>query len=339
MEAISISRYWRAHLLASLLLALPAAYFVIAYIYLAWWHNQVFLWNTLVHENGRLTLAGTIFYFDHFLGAAPMIIVFALCATGGLALAGAPLPPADPSRAANVAAVLLGAAGSLVLIAFAASVLTAGWERTLDYALQKIERDGVLSKGGNWNQFQLSNIPIALGAIGVGSSLVILAGGFQSKRNASLSRRGKMCIALAAALATGLTAVTFPGWQAFLNPRWMAHSIREMATHPLTSVPIALASMLLVEHRISKADAWQIKPRLLSLILIGAGILMLFSQLSYLSGVDVMAMAQKPAFAAGGISIPYLLASHVFEHFLDFVFIAPLTGGIYALIRRQQRGA
>jgi hypothetical protein len=100
-----------------------------------------------------------------------MITVFALCTAGGLALTARVPSLTDPSRAMTVTTVLLGLAVVLALISFFAAVLTAGWERTIDYALQRIERDGVMSTGGNWNQFQLSKIPIALGAIGVSSSL------------------------------------------------------------------------------------------------------------------------------------------------------------------------
>jgi hypothetical protein len=39
------------------------------------------------------------------------------------------------------------------------------------YSFQRIEGDGILSKGGNWNMLQLSNIPIALGTIGLSRDL------------------------------------------------------------------------------------------------------------------------------------------------------------------------
>jgi hypothetical protein len=50
-----------------LLLAISITYFAAAYAYLAWWHREPFLWSRVVHENGCLTLAGSLFYFDHFL--------------------------------------------------------------------------------------------------------------------------------------------------------------------------------------------------------------------------------------------------------------------------------
>src|SRR5438132_1607119 len=53
----------RASHVVLLLLSLPLLYFVLAYLYLAHWHESGWLFNTLMHENGRLTLLGSIFYF------------------------------------------------------------------------------------------------------------------------------------------------------------------------------------------------------------------------------------------------------------------------------------
>ena len=338
-RAISISGYVPVRLLAGVLVCLPAAYFVLAYGYLAWWRGSPFLWNTVIHENGRLTLVGSLFYFDHFLGCAPMVVVFALCTAGGFADAGHLPVITDLRRAALLARILLGLSAVMVIAALAASVACVGLDRTMDYALQRIERDDVMSPGGNWNQLQLSNVPIALGAIGFSGSFAAFGYGRNGVGKVNRTRGGVICIGIAIALMGALTGFTFPGLRAFLNPRWIAHSVREMATYPLTGVPIALAGVLLAEQRLSGVRAWTIKPRALSLSLIGAGVLILLGQLVYLMNADVLAMAQRPAFAGGkSLSVAYLLFSHVFEHFLDFVLIGPLTGGVYALVRGLEGG-
>ena len=64
--------YVSARFLVGVFVTLSAAYFVPAYGYLAWWRGNPFLRNKLIHENGRLTLAGSLFYFDHFLGCVPI---------------------------------------------------------------------------------------------------------------------------------------------------------------------------------------------------------------------------------------------------------------------------
>jgi hypothetical protein len=94
-----------------------------------------------------------------------------------------------------------------------------------------------------------------------------------------------------------------------------------------------LGSLLLVEHYLSGFKTWIFELRLCFVILIGIGVALTAGELILLRHVDVLAHAQRPSFAPDGLSIPYLLFSHVFEHFLDFVLIGPLTAGIYALVR------
>ena len=312
-----------------LLLSAPAAYLLAAYVYVARWHRTPWLLNTVIHENGRLTLLGSVLYFDHFVACVPMILVFALCCAGGVALTGRVADGIAASRAGFAAVLLLGIAALLILGAFVASVLTVGRQRTIDYALQRIERDGVMSKGGNWNQLQLSNIPIALGTIGFGSALRVVGVG---TRGGSLWAGGLACVAGAVLILVTLSAATAFTWRAFCNPRWLAHSIREVATFPVTGIPIALASIVLTESVLSGATLWVVQPDWLSLLLIALGLLIVAVELALLSGADVLAMAQQPSFAATGLSIPYLLAAHVFEHVLDFVLTALLAGGLYALL-------
>jgi hypothetical protein len=333
IKAISPPLHLHVSVLVITLLALPITYFMISYGYLAWWHHKIFLWNVMIHENGRLTLLGSLFYFDHFVACVPATTVFALCAAGGVALAGQAPSGINLHRTAFVAIFLLVSAALLVLVTFVASTYTVGWQRTMDYAFQWIERDGIMSKGGNWNQLQLSNLPIILGTIGLSRALVMFDKESGSNGSSALVALALACIGVAAALCVGISAFNWGGWKSFLNPRWLAHSVREIATYPLTGIPVALSSILLVEYYLSGLHTWTVEPRSLSLILIGTGIGIAIGEVILLKDIDVLAIAQKPSFAVNGLSISYLLCSHVFEHFLDFILISPLAGGIYALVR------
>jgi hypothetical protein len=186
--------------LATILLCIPSAYFVFSYCYLISWHRKSSLWDVIVHENGRLTLLGSLFHFDHFVACIPMVNFFALCAAGGFALG--------------------------------------------------------------------SNVPST-----------------------------------------------------------------EIATYPLTGIPIALVSLLITEAYLGGGETVTVGPGTVSVLLIGLGVTIMMGQLLLLRNVDISTMAQKPSFAANGLSTPYLMCSHVFEHFLDFVLIGPLAAGIYALLR------
>ncbi len=317
--------------LLAILFSFPVAYCLISYLYLAAWHRSFWLWDKVVHENGRLTLLGTIFYFDHFLGCVPMVVLFALCTAGGFALANDPSRSADPLRARAMATKLLVGCAAFILLAFILSLATVGWQRTLDYALQRIERDGVLSAGGNWNQLQLSNIPIALGVLALCIAVRCEQGSHSKRRDGSVAW-AVAAVGLATVLCVGITALNWCGWRGFLNPRWLAHGLREVSTYPLTGIPIALAGVVLVETHLCGTSKLRVRPNLQGLVLLGIGFAIVFAQLLVLRSADVLSLAQRPSFAPNGLSISYLLFSHVFEHFLDFVLIGPLAGGLYATV-------
>jgi len=317
--------------LVMVLLALPVLYLGISYAYLAVWHGKFCLWRTVIHENGHHTLLGSLFYFDHFVACVPMVTFFALCVAGGFALSNPTFKLISVTRLATVTAVLLLGAALLVLCSFVASLFIVGWQRTLDYASQRIERDGVISKGGNWNQLQLSNVPIGLGAIGTCIALVVFSPDLNPLGYASFTGFG--LIGLAAILSIAISAFNWCGWEAFKNPRWLAHSIREMATYPFTGIPLAMLSVLLVEFILTGSDQWTIQLSWPSVILIGVAALILIAQLLLLRNTNIGSIAQKPSFAPNSLTIPYLLCSHVFEHFLDFILIFLLAGGFYALAR------
>jgi hypothetical protein len=322
--------------LIGVLLAAPALYGLAAYTYLACWHGKPWLFSTLIHENGRLTLTGSLFYFDHFLACVPMIVLFALCAAGGFALTAPLSRNASPQRARYLMFILLLPVPVFLGVAFVSSVRVAGWQRTLDYSLQSIERDGVLSPGGSWNQLQLSNIPIALGTMAIAG---IFGCSWVAARNQTswrLAVRGLVLLAVAAAFAGGLSLLWWPGWTAFLNPRWLAHSVREHATYPLTAIPIALACILATHAYVTgqpaRSTPTALRVPVVALILLCLALALLAAQLMILRQTNVLAIAQRPPFATDGLSVGYLLASHVFEHFLDFVLIGPLSAGLYALV-------
>ncbi len=115
-EVVSMSIHLDLTVLLIILLALPIVYFVISYYYLVLWHHKLFIWVTVIHENGRLTLLGSLFYFDHFVACVPMVTLFALCAAGGFFLGGDFPLTVDMSSTRFVALTLLLCAALLVSV-------------------------------------------------------------------------------------------------------------------------------------------------------------------------------------------------------------------------------
>jgi hypothetical protein len=107
------------------------------------------------------------------------------------------------------------------------------------------------------------------------------------------------------------------------EPRYLAHSVRELATYPLTFFPLPL--YFVFRGRNSEAIGekrwtWGVLAGLSVLTLAGIGWQV---GVSLAAGID--GLAQHPAFAVGGrLTIPYLLAAHYFEHVLDTIFFTLL---------------
>src|ERR1017187_5052701 len=194
---------------AAMLFAVPVVYFIASYYYLARWHRKCWLFNIVVHENGRLTLLGSLFYFDHFVSHIPMIATFALCAAGGIALT--------------------------------------------------------------------ARVPFALGTVGAGIAIQCALVDSSHANDVSLLIGGILLIAAAVAIMVSMSLMTWQSWAALRNPRWLAHSMREVATFPLTGVPIALGAVGLVQNALGESATWSVRFGALSLILIGLGVLIVRS--------------------------------------------------------------
>ena len=65
-----------------LLIAIPLCTYLVSYLYLAYYHGKVWLFNTTVHEGGTYTLLQTMFYVSHFLGHIPVYTILAFLFTG-----------------------------------------------------------------------------------------------------------------------------------------------------------------------------------------------------------------------------------------------------------------
>jgi hypothetical protein len=110
------------------------------------------------------------------------------------------------------------------------------------------------------------------------------------------------------------------------DPRYLAHSVRELATFPLVFYPIPLAILLAAEPRSGTEDG-QSRPAETLMI----GLLLVFCigfsyQVTVSLAHDIGTLAQRPDFAKGGeLGVPYLLASHYFEHVLDSIYFGLLT--------------
>lgn len=311
-----------------LLLSIPAFTYLLSYIYLSLYHRQLFLFNTVIHEGGSYTLLQTIFYSSHFLGHIPVHTVLALVFVGVYLSLGSPAVKSNAVKKMLIISLLLFI---FIASAFYLSYKEFGYEDTWSFLAQKKQSVNNYEDGGSWN-LHLPSTMIFFVFIPV--YIFFIKSVF--KRYMFITGRG--CFYIASGLVSlfiftyiinkDIVEVFHKVWS---DPRYIAHSVREVATFPVTYFPIPLSIMLLYEKssRLKQADIPAGLNYFIGTLAAVFCLAMLYQVYIPLT-VGIGALAQKPAFAVGGkLSVPYLLASHYFEHFLDTVYFSLLCLLLY----------
>jgi hypothetical protein len=237
---------------------------------------------------------------------------------------------AVPSTTGNEASHLRRSAAALGLFVLAAIALSLAWfgvDDTLAFVLQEKQNMTVYAKGGSWNLHLPSTMlmPLAMPCY-----LMILMHVFHvpsavSRGGAVFAGTGFILLLLFTLLFNH--ASLHPLLSTWTDPRYLAHSVRECATFPLTYFPLPLyfffrgkASEGSLRHNRLPARAW-----LVSTVLALLFIALLAYQAAAALGAGIGTMAQRPGFAGGhALPVYYLIASHYFEHVLDTVYFTLL---------------
>ena len=316
---------------ARILVALPLGVYLLSYVYLAVYHQRLWLFGTVVHEGGTYTLLQTVFYASHMLGHLPSLTVIALL------FAGASLMLMSPETRWRMSPLLVAA---MLAVFLALCALTAfavfGREDTLAFVMQTRQGAAIYAEGGSWNLHLPSTMLLFAG---VPVYLFVLARILKIPLRPS--RQGTRMVLAAAALTiifTGLFNSDPLGavMTAWTNPRYLAHSVRELATFSLTYFPLPLSLLALGSPAIAPAqrDSWHRFAWMAVLLGVTAAALAYQCYIPLTAGIGEL--AQKPPFAkTGTLSVLYLLTSHYFEHVLDTIYFTILTLLLWSIATRR----
>ena len=294
--------------------------YFLSYIYLAIYHSDWWLFDTIVHEGGEYDLLETAFYASHFIGHIPTYIILSLYFVGIYLL----ISEIKPIRVTWNRLLMLASAMVLLLV-FSAYIAVNwfGYEETVNYVLQKKQSVERYEEGGSWNL----HLPSTLMQFLLIPAFIIVAKWIFSSRMVA-GRKG-IWMAISAVVFTHLITVivnssALSAYQTiWTDPRYLAHSVRELATFPLIYYTIPLY-IFLMQSRNRQSSRLVAAPRSVKIAgwITGTLFLLLFAyQCIVPLQVGIGDLAQKPDFAKGGeLPILYLLASHYFEHFLDSLF-------------------
>ena len=297
----------RLRRLRTLCLAVPAAVLAACYLWLALDHGTLALWNVTVHESGRHTLGGTIFYFAHFLREIPTVVAYVLFLLSVSAAASPPTVHVGGRRRRIGAWLPLAAAAALGAIAFIATALPDGVRSALLDLLQYRTRDELSEYGSHWRFHWLSTLWF-------GSAAALAPVVAARITGAAVLRPSRFWMIAAWGFFLGLTLVFGISGDVFSDVRYTGHQAREILTHAPVTLLLGLA-VLLAGHRPGH-DAVPAAAALRPPLPIVFGLLFLlipgYLAVVTLSG-DVMAHGQSQQGLGG------MVAAHYFEHSLDYL--------------------
>lgn len=296
------------------LLLLPFVIYLLSYFYLAFYHGEIYLLSTVIHEGGIYTLLETALYASHFLGHIPVHTVIALYFTGIFLCM---------SKTNSVARSTMK--GFILFLGLILFLVTSWWislkwfgaDDTYSYILQQKQSVVRMEEGGSWNmhlpstmmQFLLIPLFIYVGKTVFGSKI-------------SISKNGITFIGISIVLCLFMTWLVNDHFfsaiaYVWTNPRYLAHSVRELATFPLTYYSIPF--YFLLKYSRKREENWSLDQLSKEMVLFAVIFLALLAYQAIIPLQEgVGELAQKPSFAEDGeLSIFYLLSSHYFEHFLD----------------------
>lgn len=273
---------------------MAAAVIGLSYLWLAWEHGTGWVWPVIVHEDGRRTLAATVWFPRHFLREIPVAAFYLMAVWVSFGRVGTHAVVASWPRT-----IWLATAAAALVVAAAASVACAdGLAVAWADVTQFYARDAVGAPGAHWGAHYLSNL-----------------GFLAAAWIAATPWRPARASAWPALVLAGAGAVT---WWAMASPvdavfaaRAAAHQGRELLTHGLVTLPLAIAVSARHSPPVPAALAacW-------SRGLAAPAVLLL-----------VLAVVVSVITLAGGaldaVPAPWSarLAAHVFEHSLDLVLV------------------
>jgi hypothetical protein len=302
----------------ALLMALPAAVLLASLGTVSWHTGSWWPWTRVVHEDGKRTLLGTIFFFEHAARELPLDLILA-CAVVASARCFYPRPATD-GRTLSRHVRVLPAAGALVTMAviLIGAAMTAGPYGLLNNLLQMHTRPGAaLEWGAHWRYHlleRLAGMLLAFAACGLHRRLL-------DQGTSGLGQASTRPFAMV--LAVFAVASLFFGVNAkpFTDAVYLGHQARELFTHGLVTVPLALGACLgLVAASKTPAgsEVEAATPRMGSVYLAGTAAIVIGA---YLAVGTLATGASSQAQTTDLVAVVFV---HFFEHTLTYVLV-PLT--------------
>lgn len=301
------------HLLAWAVFALVLAILALSFVMITRQAGTWAPWFLPVHEDGVHSFLGTMFYFDHAAREWPLDMLLA-GSVGAAAAFGL-----GPARPAGAAPFWLGTA-VVTLVIFLGTVLTLGaGELWLNLSQVHTRAGADLVVGAHWYYHFLSRGALLISVIALG----LVARGVTGS-----TERGLPVLLTGPAGFIALCAIFYSPelmTNALRDPVYLGHQAREVFTHGLTTLPLAVAACLLC------APVPRGRPRR-GPVLAGLGLLVLAVAMA--GYVGAAAMAGDAAGQGQSQDMGVLIFPHFFEHFLGYCLVIFMAAATYVSLTR-----
>lgn len=262
---------------------LPLAVLSAAFVILCVHHGTAWPWNLVVHEDGHHTLLGTIFYFDHALGELPLDLLLSAAVAGAM-LCAFPPPTARPIRSLIAICLILDV------------VIVAGAKSRALYLFQFHTRDDVpMVYGSHWHYHFLSQAALMLLPLAV------------------VSIKYNRVLVAAWAVFAALTIVFGISSDSFIDPRYLGHQARELFTHTLVTIPLAVAIIA------SPSTSFKFNPKSFSIFVLLS---------AYLAAGVLLTGARHHTQSSDWTAV---VCAHFFEHSFSYLVVASHAPLFYLL--------
>ena len=310
---------------------LPALVLLVAFVAVCVQAGTPWPWNRVVHEDGQHTFLETIFYFEHATRELVLDAVLALAVAGAVRYFYPPSKANADAKAARVRiwfalstcavlALILG--GTAYMNAFGRYyAVEARGQTILDNLAQYPTRPGApFVWGAHWRYHLIERFAEIALAFCIAGLLWIRDGRPQIRDGHGPTSLYAAALAMfvAATLVFGLSA------QPFHDPTYLGHQLRELVTHTLVTLPLALGTCFVLARRYavresgtrSRLHVWPIYAA--GVLGVGCGAFVLIASLL----LKAQMYGQKRGLAE-------LLFPHFFEHSLGYAFVCALAGLLY----------
>lgn len=308
----------------ALLFGLPVAVLLVSFAALCKLAGTLWPWNRVLHEDGERTLLGTVFYFEHATRELLPDVILALAVAGAVRYF---YPPRVASWSAAVSQWRrrLGWWTAVTLAVILGGTLwVGGWQAIRDNLSQLHTRAGApLDWGAHWRYHLIERFTQILLAFSASGVMWMLDGRPDGRPDARPAR-GRMPLFGGALVAFAAVTLLFhPTSEPVIEPTFLGHQIRELFTHTLVTLPLAMGVCFELAEKFSPGGSARSNASNWPIYLAG-GLSVVCG--AFLLVASVLRKAQEHGQTT---SLPALLFPHFFEHSLGYVLVPALAGLLY----------